>query len=179
MAESRERELKRAQAARLAEEKEAAERRIAALKAQREADNSTLRERHSEELEKVRRDLEDRLTAGEERHESEVASLREQIEGLRARRNAESRLYGERLSDLERGKVVEKGAAEKEMERRLGKRRRRRPPRGPLAELQDALEESGHWKLSCGRRSRNRPRRTTRGGPPARRRELPTERRNG
>lgn len=144
LAESRERELKRAQAARLAEEKEAAERRVAALKAQREADNSTLRERHSEELEKVRRDLENRLTVGEERHAAEVASLQEQIEGLRARRNAESRLYGERLSDLERGKVVEKGAAEKEMERRLAEAEAEKTRlEDRVAELQDALEESG------------------------------------
>ena len=144
LAESRERELKRTQAARLAEEKEAAERRVAALKAQREADNGTWRERHSKELERVRRDLEERLTTREECHESEVASLQEQIEGLRARRNAEARLYGERLSDLERGKVVEKGAAEKELERRLAEAeaaKNRLEDR--VAELQDALEESG------------------------------------
>ena len=144
LADSRERELKRTQATRLAEEQETAERRVAALKAQREADTSTLRERHSEELEKVRRDLEGRLTAGEERHESEVASLREQIEGLRARRNAEARLYGERLSKLERGKVAEKGVAEKELERRLDEAEAEKTRlEDRVAELQDALEESG------------------------------------
>jgi hypothetical protein len=144
LADSRERELKRTQTARLAKEKEAAERRVAALKAQREADISTLKEWHSKELEKVRRALEEGLTAGEERQALEVARLQEEIEGLRARRNAESRLYGERLSELERSKVAEQGTKEKELERRLAEAEAEKTRlEDRVAELQDALEESG------------------------------------
>jgi chromosome segregation ATPase len=144
LAEGRERELRRTHAARLAEEKETTERRVAALKAQREADNRSWSERHSRELEQVRRDLEERLAAGEERHKSEIADLQERAEGLRTRRDSEYRLYGERLADLERGRAVEKGTAEKELEQRLANSEAERARlEDRIAEFQDALEEAG------------------------------------
>ena len=143
-AEVRERELRRAQAARLEEEKEAAERRIATLKAQSEADVSTLREQHTEELAKVRRNLEDRLAAEEERRRSQVADLEEKLEGLRVRRESESRLYGERLAELEYGRLADKKAVEEDLERRLAEAEEERSYLElRIAELQDTLEESG------------------------------------
>ncbi len=144
LADARERELKRTQTTRLTEEKETAERRIAALKAQREADNNSWRELHAGELAKVRNDLEKRLAIEEERRKSEVATLEERLEGMGARRESETRLYGERLAELERRRLAEREATEKEFERRLivvEEEKARLDDR--LAELQDALEESG------------------------------------
>lgn len=144
LAAGRERELRRAQAARLKEEKEEAERRISALNAQREADNYTLREQHTTELEKVRRPLEARLAAEEERRKSQVVALEERLEGMQARHESEARLYVERLKELEHEKVVDKGTAEQELERRLAEAEEERTRlEDRIGELQDAVQESG------------------------------------
>ncbi|MDQ4106871.1 MAG: hypothetical protein M3157_06845, partial [Actinomycetota bacterium] len=144
LAEGRERELRRVQAARLAEEKETAERRIAALKAQREADNNSLKERHTGELAQVRRTLEQRLAAEEERRRTETAALEERLQGLRTQRESEARLYRERLEELERERVADKATLEEGFEERLAQVEREKARlEDRIAELQDALEESG------------------------------------
>ena len=144
LAEARERELKREQAARLTEEKKESERRIESLEVQREADIKALREQHAGELAEARRELEERLTAEEERHRSEISALKERLEGMRTRQEAEARLYGERLEELERGRVTERGAAEEELERQLAEGKEERTHlEDRIAELQNALEESG------------------------------------
>ncbi|MBD0355969.1 MAG: hypothetical protein ICV57_02180 [Rubrobacter sp.] len=144
LAERRERELKQAHSARLAEEKEEAKRRVSTLKAQREADINTLQERHARELAKVRQELEARLATEEERRKSEAALLEVRLEGARTRQESETRLYGERLKELESGKVADKEAAEEELEQRLAKEKEERTRlEDRVAGLQDALEESG------------------------------------
>jgi hypothetical protein len=73
-----------------------------------------------------------------------VADLEEKVEGLRVRRESESRLYRERLTELEYGRVADKKAAEEDPERRLAEAEEERSYlESRIAELQDALEESG------------------------------------
>lgn len=122
LAEARERELRREQATRLQEEREATEHRIEAMKAQKDADVNTLQEQHAEE----------------------ISLLKERLGSLRSRQESETRLYEERLKELEREKVAQKGATEEELERRLAERDEEHSHlEDRVAELQDALEESG------------------------------------
>lgn len=151
LAEGRERELRRTQAARLSEEKEEAERRAAALKAQREADVKSLRDRHAAELARLRHTFDERHAAQEkrlaeqdERHKVAVADLQERLGGDSARRESEARLYGERLGELEQEKAAHEKAVEEELERRLaGYAEEKARLEARVSELQDALEESG------------------------------------
>lgn len=142
-AENRERELRRAQTARLAEAGEDADRRVAALQAQREADNRALRARHAEELANLRREREERLLAGDERRKSETWALEERLREAGIRRDAEVRAYGARMTELEANRLAEKTAHEENLEKvvegfgaEISTLERR------VAELQEALEES-------------------------------------
>ncbi len=81
---------------------------MAALKAQREADQSASRKRRAEEIERLR---------GEE--EARVAAVEECASGLEHRLDSERRVYTERLRQLEEEKVEQKRAAERENERRV------------------------------------------------------------
>jgi hypothetical protein len=70
--------------------------------------------------------------------------LEVRLEGARTRQESETRLYGERLKELESGKVADKEAAEEELEQRLAKEKEERTRlEDRVAELRDALEESG------------------------------------
>lgn len=86
----RERELRRTHAERLSELQREAGQRLSALQAQREADNRTLAQDHA----------------------AERARLREELESLRLRRDAESRVYGERLEELARERAGERVSLE-------------------------------------------------------------------
>src|ERR687898_3395523 len=114
------------------------------MKAQKDADINTLQERHAAELGKARWELGDRLAGEEEHHKSEISLFEERLGNLRSRQESETRLYEKRLKELEREKVAEKGANEEELERRLGGRGEEQSRlEDRVAELQDALEESG------------------------------------
>lgn len=140
LAEGRERELRRAQAIHIGEEKEAAERRIVALKAQREADVNSLRERNAEEMAKVRRDLEARLAAAEERHNSEVAQLNKSLEDA-TRQESEARLHAKQPP--ERGQNGEMDTAAEVLERRLAESEAERARlEEQTTEMRDALKEA-------------------------------------
>ncbi|HZY57062.1 MAG TPA: hypothetical protein VFE09_04610, partial [Rubrobacteraceae bacterium] len=84
------------------------------------------------------------LAAERKRHKLETAALEERLEGLQVRRESEARLYEERLAELERGRVADKKAIEEELERRLAEGEEEKARlKDRIAELQDALEESG------------------------------------
>ncbi len=116
LAESRERELRGAQATRLAETREAAERRVEALQAQREADNRALRTRHAEEISVVRREYEERLAAEDGRRKSETWALEERLNETDIRLETERRSYGARFKELETSRLAEKAALERDQE---------------------------------------------------------------
>ena len=116
LAEGRERELRGAQATRLAEAREAAERRVEALQAQREADNRALRARHAEEISGLRRENEESLAAEDGRRKSEVRALEERLNEADIRLEAERRAYGTRFKELEATRLAEKAALERDQE---------------------------------------------------------------
>ena len=92
------------------------------MKAQKDADINTLQERHAEK----------------------ISLLEERLENLGSRQETEMRLYEERLKELEREKVAQKGANEEVLERRVAEREEERSRlEDRVAELQEALEESG------------------------------------
>jgi hypothetical protein len=143
LAENRDRELRRAQAAKLSETSESAERRIASLKAQREADNKALRARHAEELARLRREYEERLAAEDERRKLETWALEERLEESRIQRDTEVRAYTARLEELEAARLAQKTAAEEDLERvvkRFGEEISELE--GRITGLEEALEES-------------------------------------
>ena len=122
---------------------EATERRITALKAQREADNRALRARHTEETARLRREYEERLAAEDERRKLETWALEARLEGSRIQRDAELRAYTARLTELEAERLAQKTAAEEDLERvvqRFGEEIS--GLEGRFTELEDALEES-------------------------------------
>lgn len=116
LAEGRERELRGAQATRLAETREAAERRVEALQAQREADNRALRARHAEEIAVVRREHEERLAAEDGRRKSETWALEERLNETDIRLETERRSYAARFKELETSRLAEKAALERDQE---------------------------------------------------------------
>ena len=143
VAESREQELRRAQAARLNEVNESAERRISALQAQREADNQALRARHHEEIARQRREYEERLAAEDERRKSETWALEERIAGYKTQLSSEADVYRARLKELEDYRLAHQAETETNLERvveRFGGEISELE--GRIAALSDSLEES-------------------------------------
>ncbi|WP_273845100.1 hypothetical protein [Rubrobacter calidifluminis] len=102
VAETRERELRRALSIRLKEQEEDFRKRLAALAEQREAD---------------RRAFLDRLAAQQEKNRREISSLKENLEGMKLRREAELRAYNERLRQLEEENLALKNAIREEPKR--------------------------------------------------------------
>ncbi|HEX6708887.1 MAG TPA: hypothetical protein VF068_01025 [Rubrobacter sp.] len=117
LAERRENDLRKAQAARLAEAKESADRRVAAIQAQREADNRALRTRHAEETARLRREHQERLAAEDERRKSETWALDERLREATVQRETEVRAYTARLKELEAARLTQKSSAEEDLER--------------------------------------------------------------
>ncbi|MCA1688816.1 MAG: hypothetical protein LC714_09605, partial [Actinobacteria bacterium] len=117
--------------------------RVAALKAQREADNKALMARHAEELATVRREYEERLAAADERRKSETWALEERLEGLKIQRETEARTYNARLLELESARLTREREAEEDLERAArGFGEEIAHLENRVAELEDALEES-------------------------------------
>lgn len=113
----RERELQRAHAEKLSETESASERRISALRAQREADNRSLIDRHA--AEKARRDQE--------------------LESLRLRRLSEARAYGGRIEELARERAGERTSLEEAVAKL---REKHEAERARLQERVESLEEA-------------------------------------
>ena len=142
-AETRENELRRAQAAKVSEANVAAEKRIAALQAQREADNRALMARHAEEVATLRREYEERLATEDERRKSETWALEEHLNGLRLQRETEMETYKARLVELEAERLAHRREAQEDLERAargFGEEVARMESR--IAELEEELDES-------------------------------------
>src|SRR5215217_3204089 len=123
LAEGRENDLKKTHATRLAEAKESADKRIAAIQAQREADNRALRARHEEETARLRREHEERLAVEDERRKSETWALDERLREATLQRETEMRAYMARLTELEAARLSQRSSCEEDLERvveRLG-----------------------------------------------------------
>jgi hypothetical protein len=143
LAENREREARRAHAARLAEAETEAERRLAALQSQREADNQALRARHAEELARVRREYEERLAAEDERRKAETWALEERLAEARIQRDTEHRTYTARLRELEAARLEQKVSAKEDLEGVVeGFGAEIFTLESRVAELEDALRDS-------------------------------------
>lgn len=142
-AENRERELRRAHAVHQTETSEAAERRVAVLQAQREADNRALVARREQDLARLRREYEDRLKNEDERRKSETWALEERLEGERIQRNSENRAYAARLTELESGLLAAKTAYERDLETAAeGFGEEISTLESRVAELEDIVEET-------------------------------------
>jgi chromosome segregation ATPase len=143
LAENRERELRQAQAGKLSETNQTADRRVASLKAQREADKRALRARHAEEIARLRREYEERLATEDERRKLETWALEERLGETRIQRDIEVRAYSARLTELEAARLAQKTSAEGDLERvveRFGEEIS--GLEGRITKLEDALEES-------------------------------------
>lgn len=101
LAENRERELRRAQSAKVKEAGEEAGRRVASLQAQRKADNEALRSNHEKEISGLQREHGEMLDAEIENRRQEVLSLEEKLESVKMERTSEARAYIDRLKELE------------------------------------------------------------------------------
>lgn len=120
LAYGRERELRRSHAEKLSEVEREAGRRLAALQAQREADNRSLVERHA----------------------AERARREEELESLRLRRQSEARAYGERIEELARERAGERTSLEEAVARLREKHEAERARLGErIADLEETLEE--------------------------------------
>jgi hypothetical protein len=116
----RERELRRSHAGKLSEIEREAERRVSALREQREADNRSLIQRHA--TEKSRRE--------------------EELESLRLRRLSEYRVYGGRIEELARERAAERTSLEEAVAKLREKHEVERARLQERVEsLQEALEE--------------------------------------
>ena len=115
--EGRENDLRKTHAARLAEAKESADKRVAAIQAQREADNRALRARHAEETARLRREHEERLAAEDERRKAETWALEERLREAAIQRETEMRAYTARLTELEAARLAQKSSAQEDLER--------------------------------------------------------------
>ena len=113
LAEGRENDLRKTQATRLAEAKESADKRVAAIQAQREADNRALRARHEEERTRLERGYEERLAAEVERRKSETWALDER---LRKPPSARECAYTARLTELEAARLSQKSSSREDLE---------------------------------------------------------------
>jgi chromosome segregation ATPase len=143
LAEGRENDLRKTHASRLAEAKESADRRVAAIQAQREADNRALRARHEEETARLRREHEERLAAEDERRKSETWALDERLREAAVQRETEMRAYTARLTELEAARLSQKSSSQEDLERvveRFGAEISDFENR--ITELEGALEES-------------------------------------
>jgi hypothetical protein len=143
LAENRDRDLRRAQATKLSEATESADRRFASLQAQREADIRALRARHAEEIARLRREYEERLAAEDERRKLETWALEERLEESATQRDTEVRAYTARMAELEAARLAQKTSAEEDLERvvkRFGEEISELEDR--ITGLEEALEES-------------------------------------
>jgi chromosome segregation ATPase len=143
LAEGRENDLRKTHASRLAEVKEAADKRVAAIQAQREADNRALRSRHEQETARLRREYQERLTAEDERRKQETWALEERLREAAVQRETEMRAYRARLTELEAVRLAQKSSGQRDLERvieRFGAEISGFENR--IAELEGALEES-------------------------------------
>jgi chromosome segregation ATPase len=143
LAEGRENDLKKTHATRLAEAKDSADKRIAAIQAQREADNRALMARHEEETARLRREHEERLAAEEERRKSETWALDERLREAALQRETEMRAYTASLKELEAARLSQNSSSQEELERvleRFGAEISDFENR--ITELERALEES-------------------------------------
>jgi hypothetical protein len=139
LAEGRENDLRKTHAARLAEAKESADKRVAAIKAQREADNRALRARREEEKARLGREHEESLAAEDERRKSETWALEERLREAALQRETELRAYTARLTELEATRLSQKSSSQEDLER-FGAEISDLENR--IAELEGALEES-------------------------------------
>src|ERR671911_188920 len=121
LTERRENDLKKAQAARLADAQEEAEKRVLALQAQREAENRALRTRHAEEIGQLRRENAERLAAEDERRKAETWALEERLGEAKLQRETELRAYKARLKELEAARLAQKSAATEDLEKVVGR----------------------------------------------------------
>jgi hypothetical protein len=117
LAEGRENDLRKTHATRLAEAKDSADKRVAALQAQREADNRALRARHEEETARLRREHEERLAAQDERRKAETWALEERLREAAVQREIEMRAYTARLTELEAARLSQKSSSQEDLER--------------------------------------------------------------
>ncbi|CAA9456396.1 MAG: hypothetical protein AVDCRST_MAG58-1653 [uncultured Rubrobacteraceae bacterium] len=117
LAEGRENDLRKTHATRLAEAKESADRRVAAIQAQREADNRALRTRHEEERARLRREHQEQLAAEDERRKSETWALEERLREAALQRETELRAYTARLKELEAARLARKSSSQEDLER--------------------------------------------------------------
>jgi hypothetical protein len=143
LAEGRENDLKKTHATRLAEAKESADKRIAAIQAQREADNRALMARHKEETARLRREHEERLAAEDERRKWETWALDERLKEAAIQRETEMRAYTASLTELEAARLSQKSSSQEERERveeRFGAEISDLENR--ITELEGALEEA-------------------------------------
>ncbi len=143
LAEGRENDLRKTHATRLAEAKASADKRVAAIQAQREADNRALRARHEEETARLRREHETRLAADDERRKSETWALDERLREAALQRETEMRAYTARLTELEAARLSQKSSSQEDLEQvveRFGAEISELENR--ITELEGALEES-------------------------------------
>lgn len=113
----RERDLRRTHAEKISEIEAAAERRVSALRAQREADNRSMIQRHA--AEKARRE--------------------EELESLRLRRLSEARVYSSRIEEL----ALERARERTSLEEAVAKlREKHEAERARLQERVESLEEA-------------------------------------
>ncbi|HVD34176.1 MAG TPA: hypothetical protein VNB93_00415 [Rubrobacter sp.] len=132
LAEGRENDLRKTHATRLAEAKESADKRVAAIQAQREADNRALRARHEEQL-----------AAEDERRKAETWALDERLREAAVQRETEMRAYTTRIKELEAVRLSQKSSSQEDLERvveRFGAEISDFENR--ITELEGALEES-------------------------------------
>src|SRR5215208_6011345 len=132
LAEGRENDLRKTHATRLAEAKESADKRVAAIQAQREADNRALRARHEEQL-----------AAEDERRKAETWALDERLREAAVQRETEMRAYTTRIKELEAVRLSQKSSSQGDLERvvdRFGAEISDFENR--ITELEGALEES-------------------------------------
>ncbi|MBA2693317.1 MAG: hypothetical protein H0U65_12655 [Rubrobacter sp.] len=143
LAEGRERELKKAHSAKVAAVKGEADRRVAALQSQKEADNKALTARHAEEMIRQRREYEERLVSEDERRKQETWALEERLSDLKIQRETEMRSYNSRFGKIEAARVASESAAEENVERVVaGFGREISAMENRISEMEDALEES-------------------------------------
>nr|MDP8945285.1 hypothetical protein [Actinomycetota bacterium] len=143
LAEARENDLRKTHATRLAEAKESADKRVAAIRAQREADNRALRARHEQETARLRREHEEQLVAEDERRKAETWALDERLREAAVQRETEMRAYTARLTELEAARLAQKSTSQEDLERvveRFGAEISDFENR--VTELEGALEES-------------------------------------
>jgi hypothetical protein len=143
LAEGRENDLRKTYATRLAEAKDSADKRVAAIQAQREADNRALRARHEEDTARLGREHEERLAAEDERRKAETWALEERLREAAVQRETEMRAYTARIKQLEEIRLSQKSSSQEDLERvveRFGAEISDYENR--VTELEGALEES-------------------------------------